>query len=165
MWLWKVKNYISFDEGYRVEPFSGFAGEVQFDAEARRLAERAAEEVRRYRSLFPNISRVCEFYLERPPLNGGHWWNFHSAIACGLAGRPVDAVRFFDCFLHGQVNGPEWLIAARADTEKLKTQVAETIEFRRAISARVRRTREMQRLPALAEIDFDATFPSKGVLE
>jgi hypothetical protein len=43
-WLWHVRDYASFDEGYRVETFVEFQDEEQFASAADRLARRAAEE-------------------------------------------------------------------------------------------------------------------------
>src|SRR5262249_16802956 len=37
-WLWQVKGYLSFDEGNRVENFSGFENEAQFADVSDRLA-------------------------------------------------------------------------------------------------------------------------------
>ena len=155
MWLWCEKGYLSFDEGSRVESFSKFQDHEQFENEALRLAVRAAEEVERYRLLFPTVRRVCEFYLERPVMAPGHWQNFHAAVACAMAGKPDDAVRFFDQFLVPQIDGPEWLILAQADAQRLKELSAHTVEFRAAVAGRVRRARELQKLPPSMVVDFD----------
>src|SRR5262249_20811083 len=42
MWLWDVKNYVSFDEGYRVESFAEYQDDDQFRQAATDLANRAA---------------------------------------------------------------------------------------------------------------------------
>jgi len=162
MWLWCEKDYISFDEGYRIEPFSRFAGQDHFEAEATRLAKRAAEEVQRYRLLFPNVLGVCEFYLGRPVMAPGHWQNFHSGVACAMAGKPRDAVRFFDQFLASKINRPEWLITAQADAERLKELAANTVEFRVVATNRIMRARKLQKLPASTVVDFDAAISLGG---
>jgi hypothetical protein len=63
MWLWHAQDYLSFDEGGRVAPFSEFRGEARFEILADSLAERAACEVSRYRKLFPNVREVCAYLL------------------------------------------------------------------------------------------------------
>jgi hypothetical protein len=57
MWLWCVKDYISFDEGYRVGPFSEFRDEPEFEVAADQMAESAAQEISRYRKLFPDCTQ------------------------------------------------------------------------------------------------------------
>jgi hypothetical protein len=155
MWLWCEKDYISFDQGSRIESFSGFQDQDQFELEASRLAKRAAEEVQRYRLLFPNVHSVCEFYLGQPVMPPGHWQHFHAGVACAMAGKLSDAVRFFDHFLAADGNRPEWLIAAQTDAKRLKALTADTIEFREVITNRVRRARELQKLPTATLVDFD----------
>jgi hypothetical protein len=51
MWLWLVKDYVSFDLGHRVEHFHEFQDEQQFKTESMDLAARAAQEVTRGRLL------------------------------------------------------------------------------------------------------------------
>lgn len=155
MWLWHEKDYLSFDQGNRVERFSAYQDEGQFAAEAARLANRAAEEIQRYRRLFPTVQRVCEFYLGRPAMSPGHWQNFHAGVACAMAGRPNDAIRFFDHFLASKGNRPEWLIVAQADAERLKALATDTVGFRGVVANRVQRTRELQKLPTATVADFD----------
>ena len=155
MWLWSVKNYLSFDEGSRVEAFSKFLDHAQFEVQATRLANRAAEEVRRYRLQFPNIDSVSEFYVGRPSMGPGHWQNFHAGVACGISGKPNEAVRFFDQFLALTGDRPEWLVTAQADAERLKALSADTIQFHTVIANRVRQTRELQKLPCVTTFNFD----------
>ena len=155
MWLWNVKSYISYDEGNRIEPFVHFAGEYQFETEALRLAERAAEEVQNYRRLFTDPGAVSEYYLSRPPMPPGHWQTFHAAVACAIAGRYGDAIRFFDRFLTANNDRPQWLIAAQTDAQMLRQLASNPIEFRAVISDRIQRMRELQKFPGRPLIDFN----------
>ena len=84
MWLWHVKDYESFDEGYRVEGFvSADENPTAFEGEAKRLAERAAIEVKRIRSRFNTLTKVAE-HLGR---SEGFWNDYHPAVAHGLLGQ------------------------------------------------------------------------------
>lgn len=158
MWLWHEKDYVSFNEGHRVEPFSAFQDQDQFQAEAVRLATRAAEQVQHYRRLFPNIQRVCEFYLRQRTQPGGYWRNYDAGVACAIAGRPGDAIGFFDLFLEQRVDHPEWLVVEQEDAARLKALALNTQQFRAQAADRIRRTRELQKLPSLATVDFDREF-------
>jgi len=155
MWLWIEKDYVSFDEGHRVESLVKFEDSIQFENEAARLANCAREEVHRYRQLFPNIESVSEFYLGKPAINRGHWQNFHAGIACAISGKPTEAIRFFDQFLDEKNNRTDWLITAQAEAERLKALVENTLEFRQVLTKRVQNTRKLQKLSNVDEINFD----------
>jgi hypothetical protein len=93
MWLWDAQDYISFDVGGRVEPFGRFCDESQFEGLANALAERAANEVVRYRRQFLSVRDVSAYYLSTPP--DGVWSTFHAAVACALTARAEEATRLF----------------------------------------------------------------------
>jgi hypothetical protein len=155
MWLWHEKDHVSFDEGYRIEAHAKFKDPAQFAIEATRLATRAAEEVQRYRQLFPNIERVRQLYLRKQTLSPGNWSTFHAGVACAISGKPAESVRFFDRFLAARDNRPGWLVAAQADAERLRALAGNTLEFRKLMAERVRDTRERQKLSNTREINFD----------
>ncbi len=152
MWLWNVKSYISFDEGYRVEGFAPFESTEQFRPIAEHLVRRAAESVIHYRSLFPTVQSVSDFYLENRPRAG--WPSFNAAVAHGLSGRIEVAKQMFNCWSGETVDDPEWIKRARLDTEKLVELVGDQEGFRDLISARVLQTRGLRRLPIRPEVDF-----------
>jgi hypothetical protein len=161
MWLWIEKDFISFDQGHRVEQFSGFQDDSQFESVATGLAQRAAEEVQRYRQLFTSVSTVGDFYLGQPAANPGDWQNSHAAVACAIAGNATQSIQFFDRFLDSTWDErPEWRIAAEADAVKLKALAVDTSAFRQRIAKRVLRSRELQKLPTLKAVDFEGPAQS-----
>jgi len=151
MWLWLVKNYISFDEGYRVESFVGFRAEEQFDQAAAKLSHRAAKEVYRYRELFSNIANVCDYYVAREVANG--WPCYHAAIACALANKLDVARALFKRFAEPKDNN-EFVANAQDDSRFLASLVGRH-QFREVMADRVRQTREIQKLPAVGAIGFE----------
>lgn len=151
MWLWDVKNYISFDEGYRVESFVDFRDEDQFEQAARELAGHAAEEVTRYRALFPNIAQTCEYYLQQDLTRG--WPCYHAAIACALAKKDDAARSMFQRFAEPKDNNS--FVAAAQDESKQLALLVGTDKFRDIIADKVRETREIQKLPEVAPISFE----------
>jgi hypothetical protein len=156
MWLWVVKDYWSHDEGIRAEGFAKFQNEIQFAAKANRLAERAAEELCRYRALFPNVLAVGKYYLEKTPDRAATWQTFHSGIACALADRPADAERFFDQYLSkSSADSAQWFIDSQTEAAKLRALVAKRDDFRNAIIDRVKRARALLKLPEISAINFD----------
>jgi len=151
-WLWQVKDYLSFDQGGPAKPFTGLRDEKQFRAVADQLARQAAEEINRYRRLFPNVDAVYSYYLCHHPT--GFWPNFNAGVACALAGQPKNAQRFFSQVTESKEKVLDWFLAAQADAKQLSALAPDAERFRRAVADRVRRTRELQKLPPVSRIDF-----------
>jgi len=152
-WLWHVNDCLSFDEGGRVEPFSRFRDESQCELVANSLAEQAANEIIRYRKLFPNVHQVCAHYLQRWP--DGFWPSFHAAVACALAGEADQARRLFKQVTDSKEDSRDWVISAQADATQLSLIANDIEHIRHVVTERVQKSRELQKLPALASLDFD----------
>lgn len=144
MWLWQEQDDLSFDEGYRVERFAPFENPDQFRAIARKLATRAAVEVERYRSTFQTVLQVSDYYLQRNPTE--FWPSFHAAVACGVAGRPLPARRFFAQMLDSR-DERDWVKSAQTEAAQLNSIVDKTDVFRSAVWETVIRTRKNLKLP------------------
>jgi hypothetical protein len=151
-WLWKEQDYISFDYGSRVEGFSQFIDEAQFGPIASRLAERAADEVNRFRNLFPTVHAVARHLAEQSPK--GFWDEFNAGVACGLSGDAVGARPFLNA-VAGTNYGQDWAKAAAAVARNYCEELCNPQKFQRAIKDVVRRTRQLLRLPEIADITFD----------
>lgn len=151
MWLWNVKDYISFDEGCRVEEFRAFLSETQFEAFARSLAERAVNEVVRYRKLFPTI--VCSHYDGQ--WRSGLWPTFHSGVTCGLSGKPEDAQQRFQQLIDSTGDGRPWALNMQAEARRLRDIACDTAQFRDVVTSMIHRARELQKLPPVPLLSFD----------
>jgi hypothetical protein len=151
MWLWLVKDYITFDEGHRVESFVDFRDEEQFERAAVQLAERAAQEVNRYRALFPNIANLAEYYSGQDLASG--WPCYNAAIACALSNKVDVARSLFKRFAEPRADNE--FIANVQDDSKLLASLVGTHQFCEVIADRVRQTRETQKLPAVAHFSFE----------
>lgn len=152
-WLWVEKDHLSFDEGYRVKGFREFKNTDQFDAVAVALADRAAAEVKRYRSLFPTVEMVSDYYIRQSP--SGFWPCFHAAMACGIAGRAAAARGFFRRVIEAQ-DDRAWALTARAEAERLDSFADDTGAFRRFAIEKVARARQLLKLPARDNVAFEA---------
>ena len=152
MWLWTVKNHISFDEGSHSEVVSPFENEVQFAPVAARLALRAAELATKYQRLFDTVQGTSDFYLMNLPVAG--WPSFNAAISHGLAGRVQQSRKLFDTWGSGADDNREWVQAARADSKELMALVEDRSRFHSVIASRVNRTRQLHKLAPLPRIDF-----------
>lgn len=144
MWLWQEKDSLSFDEGYRVGGLHPFENPDQFKVVATTLAEQAATEVERYRSMFQTVRQVADHYLNHKPTS--FWPSFTAAVACGVVGQVADANRFFAQVL--QLNDDvEWIKVAQTKAAQWMSIVHDTELFRQSVHDAVTRTRRMLKLP------------------
>ena len=153
MWLWQAKGHISFDEGHRVEQFSKFHNEQQFESLAASLAQQAATEVLRYRKLFPTVHEVCAYYSRHHP--DGFWPTFNAAMSCALAGKPDKAHRLFGRVIDFQSDDRDWVISAQAEARRFCAIAENTERFRQVVTETIHRARALQKLPPLASVSFD----------
>lgn len=147
-----MKEYLSFDEGSRIEGFHDFQDEQQFAPEAQQLVRGAAAEVERYRNLFPSVRAVADHYLQNPPEE--FWPSFGAGVACGLVGDRAAANLFFRNVIEPKDDDRDWVWAAQADAEQLDRIVPDVGRFREIVAERVERTRELQKLPRIS-VDWD----------
>jgi hypothetical protein len=147
MWLWQAKDHISFDEGHRVEQFSEFHNEEQFEAVAKSLAQEAAREVLRYRRLFPSVHDVCAHYSSHQP--EGIWPTFNVATSCALAGKPERAQRLFERIIDSRGDDRAWVVNVQAQASSLCAIAENTQRFRDVITETIHYARDLQKLPRL----------------
>ena len=98
-WLWSGQDFLSFDYGGRVEPFSQYVSDAQFQSEATRLARAAAHEANQLGQIFHSIEAVATVLLAKEGnilerLKGG-WSAYHAGMAAGLSGNTADAAALF----------------------------------------------------------------------
>jgi hypothetical protein len=155
MWLWNIKQHISFDVGFRLNEFVPFESEEQFKPVADRLAVGALEKVEGYRRLFRSIHDVSNYYFENAPQ--GFWPCFDAAIAHSLAGRAEASTRILSACLHGTDDDAMWLKEARSDARTLIASIGDAQQMRDIVSDRVMKTRTQLHLPPITEINFDGS--------
>jgi hypothetical protein len=149
MWLWHLKNYISFDFEDRVEHFWRFESEEQFGPVADMLSQRAAEEVTRLRTLFPTVLAASDYFLQNPPVQS-FWPEYNAAVAHGLVGRAREGAAL--------LNKPrswdfsiDWHRRAAGDAHLMAGLIDDRTQFRELIEARIHETRSLLRLPKLEQ--------------
>lgn len=149
-WLWRPEPeeaVISFDfVPYRVEPFLEAQSEEQFAADARRLAERAAEEIIRLRATLPNVAEAASA-LERQARQLGGWHNWHAAVALGLSGQLAQAASHLDRVIRSE-DDREWWIPVRQAAGRLRKAIEkDPADFRRSVLGYIAESRRSLRLP------------------
>jgi hypothetical protein len=155
MWLWLPRERFSFDVRQRSEKFATFHNKSQFEREAARLAQKAADRVEAHRAQFVDPRSVAE-YLLRHEDNGNPYHQFHTAVACALAGRDEHARTHFDRLLHSQprADGEHDL---HREAQRLRQDVGHLPLVLIAMEQRVLAARELLRLPSVACVDFNSS--------
>jgi len=135
-WLWHpgAKSGISFDLGYRVQRHVPFRNEAQFQPQARRLADGAAEEIIRLRAMLPTITEAASLLAKRADGNrevavssAGYdgWRRWHAAVALGLAGRSEAAAAMFRRIARSD-DDDDWWQPVKRQAEQLHDLVRPT---------------------------------------
>jgi len=142
-WLWSNFGYFAFHEGHRVESFVEFEMEEQFNREAHRLAERAAQQVRAYRDTFHSIEVVADFLAAKA--HKGGWTLYQAAVAAGICGRRADASKFFD-MLSREPSHAEWHEDLKQRAVELSKSLQDLSDFRGRVNELIANARNQLRL-------------------
>src|SRR5262249_37205348 len=124
-----------------------FEDEAQFAPLAEGLARRAADEVRRLRTLFPSVPSAAEHLAARSPR--GFWDTFHAGVASGLAGDPARGRGYFDEVACTD-DWRDWPRPRRRSHGTTPGGVGDLPAFRHRIEGVLRRARGLLRLPEIA---------------
>jgi hypothetical protein len=162
MWLWNHEEepFLHYAVGGRVHELVRFESEGQFEPEARRLAIRAADEVARLRSLFPDIGSAASYLAAHVEDDSEA---FDAAVASALAGDADRARSLFDHHdslcrqYHERDRNEDWYgdelreehEADLARSDAFRSRLDDPNEFRRHVDAAIARVREGLGLPPL----------------
>jgi hypothetical protein len=163
-WLWNVKDWRSFDFGYRVdEPEKGqlffeYESDVQFAPLARKLAMVAAERVAHYRRLFPIPEAAASALRGTDPDDLER--SLDAGVALGIVGEAQAAAAMFDRYIAWFESGEEaeW----RSDDDEplyerarmLRDLTTNASAFRDRIRADVQETRTLLKLEPNVDVSF-----------
>jgi hypothetical protein len=147
-WLWSPQEdpSWSFSLGYRIDGWwIDFESEEQFRPEALRLAERAAEEVGRFRAMLPDVGAAAEVLVENAE-DGRGWPGWDAAVALGLAGRAEAATEMFER-VTGSDDDRRFWVHAKAEARRLSQTLLEDEErFTNEVLGLIRRNRAALKL-------------------
>jgi hypothetical protein len=150
-WLWRPKDYFSYDVGGRVANFIAFQSEEQFQIAAEGMVTKSAEEVIRYRRLFPSIMSVCDYYLQQESRQ--FWQDFDAAIACALSREMKKADLLFSKVIESDEE-IDWVKKARLDAIQLRELAKTYSSFRQTIIERVMQARTLQKLATIEHVEL-----------
>jgi len=158
MWLWHVHAHIGYGVVSRIGQFQSYESEEQFRPTAELLARQAAQEILRLRSQFVSPADVCMYYAKRAD-DVDLWQSFDVAVASALSGKTEQARRLFDKAINGNKDDYDWVRKARSDAEELSALALKPKRFREVIVERIRKTRELQKLRPIPELEFFLQAP------
>ncbi|MGF7170363.1 hypothetical protein FHS91_002048 [Sphingobium xanthum] len=144
-WLWMDIGTISFDFGGRLESFEEYASDEQFAMVAARLTDSAAEEARRFATMFSSLPDTAEILLEQAraelrqaPAHPG-WMAYNAGVAAGLAGRSNDAAEMFGRVLNRSGDQTSLL---HLKAERMSNLTSDAAKFRQEAASTIVQQRE-----------------------
>ncbi|MBE1159910.1 hypothetical protein [Dyella acidiphila] len=153
-WLWYEKDHLSFDAGNRVGSFQPFMVDEQFAPVAKKLAERASQEVIALRGRFPSPSHVQTWLAAKPCTS--IWDHYHLAVSTGLSGETAQSKQSFADVISDPDERP-WATEIRRRAAEFMRCLELGNGFEAEVMGTVKRTRSLLGLPPLPE-DADARF-------
>ena len=148
MWLWSVKDYWSFDDGYRVDSFKEFRNQDQFSEASEKLAGLAASEVVALRQKFHSVSATSALLSQKDKRT--IWDRYHAGVSLALAGD----LHLAQAELQAAQGDPEhaqWVTDLKAKCTALSSALTSRGAAREFIRRDVNHARKLLSLPTLEE--------------
>jgi len=146
-WMWYAKDFLSFDEGYRVEDFHPFRDNEQFEQVAVALAERAAVEVETLRRRFPSLERVADYLIAKHVGDKDLWAHYNAGVAAGLVGDAGVAKARLAKVVAAPDQEVPWIRELKEKSAFLLGLADDASRFRGEAAAAIARARDLLKLP------------------
>jgi hypothetical protein len=157
-WMWYAKDFLSFDDGYRVEEFQPFRDDEQFEQVAAALAERAAIEVETLRRRFPSLASAAKYLIAKQADDRDLWAHYNAGVAAGLVGDTGTAkARLRKVVAVPQQDVP-WILQLKEKSGMLLDLADNTSRFRSETAAVVGRARDLLKLSGGSEAIDEITI-------
>lgn len=154
-WLWSDKGFLSFDDGYRVEPFHKFEEDEQFEGAAQLVAQHARDEVAKLRQRFCTIESAATYLGEKASRESDIWAHFHAGVSAGLMGWVSDARCRLEKAIAADNRDLDWVRNLKDRCTRLLALTENTPEFRSCVAKFVAHERSTLKLPPLTEVSFE----------
>jgi hypothetical protein len=153
-WLLYEGSHSSFNVGYRIDvPFVEANERTDFESEMRTLAERAKQEVLKYRGEFSTLRRAADYYLRKDSLTT--WDRYYGGVMLGLC-QEAEYAREFLSEVASHATRWDWERALAQRASDLLPLLSEHTAFVRTAKGIVLRTRSIGNLPDIGDIEFGA---------
>jgi hypothetical protein len=151
MWLWRELDYLVYDVGYRVHDFEPYKDGQQFQEVAVTLAHKAAGEIMKYRVMFASVDSAAAYFESLPEVAPSDFLSAGTAFA--LVGRVREARNWFDAYVALDDDRP-WVLEEKQLARELRALLDDQPALKRRIRGSIARTRELLKLPPLADWQF-----------
>lgn len=148
-WLWANKDFLSFDDGYRVEPFHQFEASEQFESVAYAVAERAKDEVIKVRERFSSLVGVARYLQDKEVKETDIWGHYHAGVSAGLVGWSENARRRLEAAIAADDRDAEWINNLRKTCVELLALIDTPELFRAHVAELISMARGSLKLPQL----------------
>ena len=145
-WLWYAKDFLSFDDGSRIEGFREFEGTQSFQAAGAALAQPAEDAVAGLRKAFPPLSAPGG-HLRAKTTKDDIWAHYHAGVSAGLVGDVQNARSRLQNVVTTPQRDRPWVQEVQARTAELLQVVEDTPGFRSKTASIIEGTRELLKLP------------------
>ncbi len=142
---WYVKDYWSFDIGYRESDFIDYKEENQFTLEVEKLTKTALNKVLDYREKLSDLKISKQTILGHEFTSENLWGSYHKGIICGLLGDINNLNFYFSRLLELDLDAP-----FEKELEKividLKERSSDLDLFKDTIQSFIKETRGQKKL-------------------
>lgn len=146
-WLWRPKEYYTFDFGHRIMDFTPFVDEPSFIAPLRDMVSEAVGAVHRYRQMFQSAEGTADALGSMPLLERSEHKLYNAAIASAVAGR-WEVARALAAKIEGRAFGPpEFRDPVLALHELAQSLLQEPDQLESALAGIVQTSRITLKLP------------------
>ncbi|MDR1241608.1 MAG: hypothetical protein LBM00_02315 [Deltaproteobacteria bacterium] len=152
---WYLKDYFSFDIGYRENEFVKCVEEKEFIENVDKLCKKAVEKVLKYRDDLKTMKNSEKTISEHKFTSDELWGNYHRGVMSGLMGNIRKLNEYFDGLLNVTDNGIQWMLELKRRVNELK-EIAnvDANKFREKIVNIIYETRKLNKLNEMEIIAF-----------
>lgn len=149
---WYLKDYWSFDIGYRESKFVDFENDNQFAFEVEKLAKIGLDKALNYRELLIDLATAKQTITRHQFTSENLWGSYHKGTICGLVGDKKGLNEYYDRLLSVEDNAP-FTKDLKVQVKKLQSVSVDIDIFKSKIINIIRDTRRLKKLKELV-IEF-----------
>ena len=153
-WLWYTKDFLSFDDGYRVDSFTSGEDLEAFESAVEGVAARAKQEVLHFRQRFAALPAVAEHLNSKETRPSDVRSHYHAGVSAGLVGRQAESERRLRAVLAAEERDVEWVNNLKTECDRLLHLVNDAPAFRNHISSVVAASRAALKLKPCTDVAF-----------
>lgn len=145
---WYVKEYTSFDIGYRETGFEKFETAEQFTSKIEDMVLLAIDKALLYRQQLADLDTVKKIILAHNFTSDTLWGNYHKGVICGLTSDADGLNKYFDALLLVD-HDVEWANELKSNVSQLKKIASDYLKFKNEILSIIHESRGLKKLKTM----------------